>query len=75
MALLMAGAVVVGALLFGGGFWAGTAVSSVHGYPDGRFGNDRIGPGGPGDRFPGNETGPNSDTGTDGSIDSSVFVG
>lgn len=79
MALLIAGAVVVGALLFGGGFWAGTAVTAVHGYSDGRFGNDRMGPGGPGDRFPSNETDPdsdpNSDTGTDGSTDSSVFIG
>ncbi|MCP2031285.1 hypothetical protein L1277_001376 [Okibacterium sp. HSC-33S16] len=78
IALLIAGAVVVAAILFGGGFWVGIAASPVPGISDGRFGDNRMGPGGPprpGDGFPGRGGEPDSDTGTDGSTDSSVLIG
>lgn len=79
LALLIAGAAVLAALLFGGGFWAGSVVNSVPGISDGRFGDQRMGPGGgrPDDGdFPGrgNEHG-DSDTDTDGSADTSDFAG
>jgi hypothetical protein len=63
--LLVGAAVIAGALLFGGGFWAGSVVGSVPGTSfDGS--DPRVGPGGPGEhRFPGREDGDDSGTDTD----------
>ncbi|MET4637400.1 hypothetical protein [Mycetocola sp. 2940] len=75
--LLIGAAVIVSALLFGGGFWAGSAVSSVPGISYDRSGDDpRVGPGGPGDRrLPGREE-DESDTDTDSdSTDPTIFEG
>ena len=68
MALFIAGAAVVGALLFGGGFWTGTVVISVPGMSDGRFGDGpRRGPDEPRDlgRVPDTNSSP----------DTSLFAG
>jgi hypothetical protein len=79
IALLIVGAVVVAAMLFGGGFWTGSVVSSFTGISDSRFGGDpRTGPGGPMDhgRIPGRDD-DDSDSGTDGdgSADTSSLDG
>jgi hypothetical protein len=53
LALLIVGAAVVAAVLFGGGFWAGSAVGSIPGMSHSRFGDDpRVGPGGRMDHGP-----------------------
>ena len=83
VALVIVGSIVVGLMLFGGGYLTSSVVHSLPGISDGRPGNDgpRMGPGGewPGeldDRAPGPRD-DDSDSGsdTDGSTDSSVFPG
>ena len=83
VALVIVGSIVVGLLLFGGGYLTASVVSSIPGISDGRPGNDgpRMGPGGewPGeldDRAPGpRDDDSNSGSDTDGSTDTSVFPG
>jgi hypothetical protein len=66
MALLIIGAVVVAGMLFGGGFWTGSVVSSIPGMSHSRFGDDpRMGPGGPGDPRPPGREDDDSDSDTD----------
>ncbi|MET0480840.1 MAG: hypothetical protein ABWZ69_05740 [Mycetocola sp.] len=82
LALLISGAVVVALLIFGGGFWTGSAVNSIPAPSHSRFGDDpRMGPGGPGDpRQPGrDDEDSDSDSDTDSttpeSTDPSIFEG
>ena len=77
LALLIAGAAVVGAMLFGGGFWTGTVVNSP-GISNSRFGDGpRLGPGGPrdGDQGPGRRSDSDTDSDSEDSSDTSSFAG
>lgn len=84
VALVVVGSIVVGLLLFGGGYLTASVVDSIPGISDGRPGNDgpRMGPGGewPGGGERGPDTrddGPGDDSGddADGSMDPSVLPG
>ena len=80
VALIIAGSIVAGLLLFGGGYLTASVVDSIPGTSDGRFGDGgpRLGPGGGrmddgGPRT--RDNGSDDDSGSDGSTDPSVFLG